>query len=446
MNEAKELPHDLLAEKSLLGCMIFNSQAIDEISELKLEKQDFYHPQYAIIFESIMDIFHSSRPVDYVTLCSSLSEKGKLEQVGGQAAILNIVEEQASSANIYHYGKIVKDKATLREMIKTAGRMADKGMKFSGNIEEFILEMEEAFFKLTLSSKKEGLRKINSVLKQNLKELEDTSRKPGQLTGLSTGYPHLDSYLLGMQPGQLFVLAARPGMGKTAFALNIGVNSVEHSGLPVAIFSLEMMATELSSRLLSSKAKVDSKKLRSKNFIETDLRNIAKAVKELSDLPIFINDEPVTVFDIQSQCRKIKAEMGLGLVIIDYLQLMKPHNSNPNREQQISEISRGLKEMAKELECPVLTLSQLNRGVENRPGNKRPNVSDLRESGAIEQDADVVMMIYRDEVYNPDSKDRGIGEIIIGKNRNGETGIIKLSWVGRYTSFENLYYEGNLEQ
>ena len=306
--------------------------------------------------------------------------------------------------------------------------------------------MEEAFFKLTLNSKKEGLRKINSVLKQNLKDLEDTSRKPGQLTGLSTGYPHLDSYLLGMQPGQLFVLAARPGMGKTAFALNIGVNAVEHSGLPIAIFSLEMMATELSSRLLSSKAKVDSKKLRSKNFIETDLRNIAKAVKELSELPIFINDEPVTVFDIQSQCRKIKAEMGLGLVIVDYLQLMKPHNSNPNREQQISEISRGLKEMAKELECPVLTLSQLNRGVENRPGNKRPNVSDLRESGAIEQDADVVMMIYRDEVYNPDSKDRGIGEIIIGKNRNGETGIVKLSWVGRYTSFENMHYEGTVDQ
>jgi replicative DNA helicase len=207
-----------------------------------------------------------------------------------------------------------------------------------------------------------------------------------------------------------------------------------------------MMAVELSSRLLSSKAKIDSKKLRSKNFVETDLRSIARAVKELSDLPIFINDEPVSVFDIQSQCRKIKAEMGLGLVIIDYLQLMRPHNSNPNREQQISEISRGLKEMAKELECPVLTLSQLNRGVENRPGNKRPNVSDLRESGAIEQDADVVMMIYRDEVYNPDSKDRGIGEIIIGKNRNGETGIIRLSWIGKYTSFENMYYEGNLEQ
>jgi replicative DNA helicase len=299
---------------------------------------------------------------------------------------------------------------------------------------------------LTLDTRKEGLIQINSILKLNLLDFDHNGRKPGELTGLSTGFPQLDNYLLGMQPGQLLVLAARPGMGKTSLALNIGINSVDHSGLPIAIFSLEMMAKELTLRLLSGRAKVDSKKLKSKTFSEMDLRNIGKAIKEFSDLPIFINDQRVSLYDIQSQSRRIKSEFGLGMVIVDYLQLMKPPSNNPNREQQISEISRGFKEMAKELECPVLALSQLNRSAENRPGNKRPNVSDLRESGAIEQDADVVMMIYRDEAYNPDTKDKGIAEVLIGKNRNGETGTVKLSWMGKYTSFENLYNEGTIEK
>ena len=250
---------------------------------------------------------------------------------------------------------------------------------------------------------------------------------------------------MGMKPGQLIILAARPGMGKTSLALNIAINSVAETGLPIGVFSLEMMAHELSFRLLSSSAKVDSKKLKTKEFLDTDLRSIYRAVKELSGYPIFINDKGVNIFDIQSQCRKIKDEQGLGLVVIDYLQLMNSHTKNPSREQQIAEISRGLKEMAKELECPVFCLSQLNRGVESRPGNKRPNVSDLRESGAIEQDADVVMMIYRDDFYNPDTKTPGVAEIIIGKNRSGQTGVAKLAWVGPYTSFENLAYVENSE-
>ena len=440
MENNNELPHDVLSEKSLLGCLIIDGHIFDEVSDLSLDKEDFFHPKYGIIFEAIKDLYFSNQPIDYVTLCAKLGERGKLELVGGQTFILEIVEDQASAANAYHYAKTVKDKSAIRNLVRTAMRVADQGMKFQGKPEEFFKEVEASFFKLTNDAKSGGMQKLNNCLKQNLKELEDTTRKPGEISGLPTGYPKLDELLLGMQAGQLIILAARPAMGKTSLALNIGVKAVENTGLPAAIFSLEMLASELSFRLLSSKAKVDSRKIRTKDFLDTDLRNIAMAVQDLAGLPIFINDLGVTILDIQSQCRKIKAEQGLGLVIVDYLQLMKSHTNNPSREQQISEISRGMKEMAKELECPVLCLSQLNRGVETRPGNKRPNVSDLRESGAIEQDADVVMMIYRDEVYNPDTKDQGVAEVIIGKNRAGETGTVKLKWEGKYTSFENLSY------
>lgn len=446
MGTIKELPHDLLAEKSLLGCLIIDGNAVDEISDLSLQKEDFFHPQYGTIFESIRELVIANRPIDYVTVCSRLTEKGKLEEIGGQSNILEIVEDQASSANIYHYAKTVKEKSLVRSIVRTAMRVADRGMDYKGSAEDYISEVEASFFKLTSETKVGGMIPLNQCLKNNLKELEDTSRSLGEISGLSTGYPKLDELLLGLQPGQLVVIASRPAMGKTSLGLNLGLNACESSGLPVAIFSLEMLASELSMRLLSSKSKVDSKRIRRKDFLDTDLRSIGTAIQELSTLPVFINDfASITILDIQSYCRKIKTEQGLGLVIVDYLQLMKSHSNNPSREQQISEISRSLKNMAKELECPVIALSQLNRQVESRP-NKRPNVSDLRESGSIEQDADIVMMIYRDEVYNPDTKEEGIAEIIVGKNRSGETGVAKLTWVGAYTSFENLTLASAREQ
>ena len=247
--------------------------------------------------------------------------------------------------------------------------------------------------------------------------------------------------LLGMQAGQLIILAARPAMGKTSLALNLAVNTCKATHLPVAIFSLEMVAAELSMRVLSSEAGVDSSRLRTKDFLDTDLRKMGKSVQELSQLPLFINDSAGSgLLDIKSQCRKIKLENGLGLIIIDYLQLMQSHNKLLSREQQISEISRGLKELAKELGCPVIALSQLNRSLESRP-DKRPMPSDLRESGAIEQDADIILFVYRDEVYNKESKDKGIAEVIIGKNRAGETGTAKLAWIGSQTKFGNLAYD-----
>ena len=443
--QVKDLPHDLLAEKSLLSCLIIDGSNFDEVSDLSILKEDFFHPQYGIVFDNIKDLYLSNQPIDFVTICSKLKGVGQLELIGGQAFILDIAEEQVSSANVYYYAKIVKDKSAFRNIVKTASKISEMGKDFTGDIQDFIAEVEGSFFKLTNDAKYGGMLKLNNCLKQNLKDLEDDSRAPGEISGLSTGYGKLDTLILGMQPGQLIVCAGRPGMGKTALGLNIALQACGSSGLPIAIFSLEMLANELSMRLLSSKSKVDSRKMKTKNFLDTDLSLIGSAIQELSTYPIYINDSGnVTIFDIQSQCRKIKTEQGLGLVIIDYLQLMKSHGSNPSREQQISEISRGLKSMAKELECPVLALSQLNRGVESRP-NKRPNVSDLRESGSIEQDADIVMMIYRDEFYNADTKEPGIAEIIVGKNRSGETGTAKLKWVGAYTSFENIAYE-NFDQ
>ena len=434
-----ELPHDLLAEKSFIGCLLVDTDAFDDVSDLRPVKEDFYHKRYGIIFEAIMDLVTAHSPVDYVSVHSKLKDKGMLEVVGGSSFLSEIVESQASAANIHHYAQVVKEKSALRNIIRTSNRVAELAKSHKGDVGEFIKEVEATFFKLTNDAKAGRMQKLNTVLRENMKEIED-QRKFGDIQGLPTGYQKLDECLLGMRAGQLIIVASRPAMGKTSLAMNIAHHACIHSGLPVAVFSLEMMASELSMRLLTSKAKIDSKKVKTKNFSTDDLGRIGDAVEVLSTLPIFINDSGhSTIVDIQSQCRKIKAEQGLGLIIIDYLQLMGSHNKKiPSREQEISEISRGLKSMAKELECPVIALSQLNRGVEARP-NKRPNNSDLRESGAIEQDADVVMFVYRDEVYNPnDTKDPGIAEIIVGKNRSGETGSIRLKWVGNYTSFENL--------
>lgn len=438
-NHPVEMPHDYLSEKSLLSCLIIDGNSFDSISDLKLNREDFYNPQYGVVFDAIKDLYFLGRPVDYVTVCSRLLENGKLDLLGGTEFILQITEENISAVNVAHYGRSVKEKSSIREIIRTAQRVIDKGMNFTGTTSDFIQDVEQSFFKLTNEAKSGGLNKLSVALKKNLKDLEDTSRKPGELSGLTSGYEEIDTLLMGMQPGQLIVLAARPGMGKTSLGLNILQRSVEASGLPGVIFSLEMLEHELSLKLLAAKGKIDLKKMKTKDFTQTDLRGIGAAYQQLGQQPIYINDSgSTTVLDIISRCRKIKSEQGLGLVMVDYLQLLRA-TSDVSREQQISEMSRGLKAMAKELECPVIALSQLNRGVESRV-DKRPSTADLRESGAIEQDADVVMMIYRDDYYNKDSKEPGVAEIIVCKNRAGETGVAKLSWVGAYTTFENLSY------
>lgn len=444
-NASKELPHDLLAERSLLGCLLIDGGVFDEVIDLGLSSSDFFHPKYGHIFDTIHELASSMKPIDLVTVCSLLNDNNKIEAIGGESFILDLVEDQASPVNAYHYATIVKEKSSLRKIIRLAIKVVEQGTHFSGQAQEFISDFESKFFTLTTESRVGGLKSLKHFLHMNLKELSSEAHAPGEIQGLSTGFKDLDEKLLGMQPGQLIIIAARPAMGKTSFALNLAVNSCRQHKLPVAIFSLEMLSNELSMRVLSSEAKVDSRKIRSKNFYEQDLKNISHAIQDLSGLPLFINDSgSITVLDIQSQCRKIKAENGLGLVIIDYLQLMKSHSKNPSREQQISEISRSLKLLAKELECPIIALSQLNRGVEART-EKRPMVSDLRESGSIEQDADIVLLVYRDEVYDKNTKDQNIAEIIVGKNRSGEVGTVKLSWIGAYTTFGNLTYRSEDE-
>jgi replicative DNA helicase len=433
-----DLPHDLLAEKSLLGCLLIDSSSFDQVNDLGIIAEDFYHPKYGMVFEALYSLFVDSTPIDYVSACSRLKDLGYLEKVGGQAFILNLIEDQISAVNVKAYAKTIQEKSMIRKLIRTSSKVIERAMDFKGKVDDFVSEVEADFFKITSQSKGEGLRELKNFLKVNLKELEDSERQQGEISGLPTGFVDLDKSLLGLQPGQLVIMAARPGVGKTSLALNVAVNAAKQVALPVAFFSLEMLAPELSMKILSSEAGVDSMRIKTKSFQDADLRNLGRAVQELSQIPIYINDAAdINLLTIKSQCRKIKSERGLGLVVVDYLQLMQSVNRMLSREQQISEISRGLKNLAKELECPIIALSQLNRAVEARP-DKRPLISDLRESGSIEQDADIVLMIYRDEMYNPESKDKGIAEVILAKNRAGSRGTVKLAWIGNQTKFAPL--------
>lgn len=435
-----DLPHDLLAEKAFIGCLLIDNRAFDDVVDLGITASDFYHIHYATIYSAIFDLASESKPFDMVSTCALLQDMGKLEIIGGQGAILDLIEDTATSANIYHYAKIVKNKSTLREIVRTAMRISDTGKNFVGNVEEFIDEVESSFFNLASSSRSNPMIALKESLKNNLRDLERSTREKGEITGLSTGFKALDAKILGMQAGQMIIIAARPGMGKTSFALNIAINACKHSNLPVAIYSYEMLSGELSGRILSSEANIDSKKIRTKDYTDMDLRNMAHAVGKLSKLPIFINDHAGTnLLDIKSQCRKIKKEQGLGMIVIDYLQLMQPHVRKNSREQEIAEISRGIKELAKELECPIVAMSQLNRSAASRT-DRRPQLQDLRESGSIEQDADMVMLIHREEYYDQNTPEKGIAEIILAKNRAGEPGTTKLAWIAAQTKFAELQF------
>lgn len=440
----RELPHDLRSEKALIASLIINQSIFDDISDLKISENDFYDPRYAKIYKGIFELHSRNKPVDFVTVNSILIDLNLLETIGGSSFLTNIVDDHVTDANAYGYASIVKEKATLRRIILTSLEIANDGYDYEGHMKDFVTEVETKYFKLTTQSKGNKTRSINSLLQSNLKMLEDTSRGVGEIQGLSTGFKEMDKLLMGMRGGQLIIIGARPGMGKSALALNMAYNACEQSKLPVVIFSLEMGGEELSMRLLSSVSKVFGQKFKTKNFNPPDLMQIAKATKTIAPMPIFIDDSSATtLIEIMSICRKKKSEDGLGLVVIDYLQLMGVNQKVP-REQQISEISRGLKNMAKDLDCPVIALSQLNRESEagNKQGaSKRPTSNNLRESGAIEQDADVIIMIYRDEFYNKDTKEPGVAEIIITKNRGGEPGVAKLGWVGAITSFEDRVFE-----
>ncbi len=433
-----ELPHDIGAEKALLGCLLIDNQSFDEISDVNLTKDDFYHPQYGLIFESLKDLHLESLPIDIVTVASRLNDHGKLEKIGGQSALVALCDEIGTSANVEHYARLIKQKGVLRDVVRTASRVMQTGTNFSGDVEAFLAEVEASFFKLTAQSKNNKMISLKEALYENLKELERPARAKGEITGVSTGFNALDVRLLGLQPGQLVIMAARPGMGKTALALNWAVAAAKQTNQAVAVFSYEMMYAELSMRLLASEACVDARKLKTKDFNEMDLRSISGAIQKLSNLKLYINDNGATnLIDIRSYCRKLKAEQGLAMIVIDYLQLMPMHVKKQNREQEIAELSRGLKMMASELGIPVVALSQLNRSAAART-DRRPQLQDLRESGSLEQDANIVVLIHREDYYDANTPKKGVAEVIIAKNRNGEPGTVELSWIGSQTKFAEL--------
>ncbi|MGE3611350.1 MAG: replicative DNA helicase [Bacteriovoracaceae bacterium] len=440
MANQTELPHDLNAEKALLGCLMIDSNSFDEISDVNLESTDFYHPQYGLIFQVIKDLHMDGVPADIVTVASKLNDHGKLEKIGGQTTLIHICDETGSAANVEYYGRLIKQKSVLREIIRTATRVMQTGSNFSGNVDDFLQDVEASFFKLTTTAKNNKMISLKQALYENLKELEKPARAKGEITGVTTGFKSIDKMLLGLQPGQLVLIAARPGMGKTALALNWAVAAARQTEMAVAVFSYEMMYAELSMRLLASEACVDARKLKTKEFNEMDLRSISNAIQKLSNLKLFINDSgSTTLMDIRSYCRKLKAEQGLAMIVVDYLQIMPMHVKKQNREQEIAELSRGFKMLANELEVPIVALSQLNRTAASRT-DRRPQLQDLRESGSLEQDANIVCLIHREDYYDPQTPKKGIAEVIVAKNRNGEPGTVELSWIGSQTKFADLEF------
>ena len=430
-------PHSIEAEQSVLGSMILDREAIVTSIEI-LKAGDFYKEAHSEIYEAITNIFTKDEPVDLITLSEELRKRNTLEAIGGILYIANLSEGVSTTANIKFYCEIVEEKSTLRKLIKASNEIIAKGYEDEENIENIVELAEKKIFDITQKRNQEGLEPIKSVLLDSFTKIEKLSQSSGGLTGLTTGFIDLDNKTSGLQKSDLILVAARPAMGKTAFSLNIVVNAALKGEGSVAFFSLEMSKDQLVQRMLSSESHVELQKIINGRLTEEDWPKLVSSMGPLSQADIYIDDTPgITLMDLKAKCRKLKIEKGLDLIMIDYLQLMSGEGKNENRQQEISNISRGLKGLAKEMDCPVVALSQLSRAPEMR-SDHRPILSDLRESGAIEQDADIVMFLYRDEYYHEDSDKKNIGEVIIAKHRNGPTGAIELVFMGEFTKFLNM--------
>jgi replicative DNA helicase len=435
-------PQNLEAEQSVLGGILLDNIAVNSVLEI-LVTDDFYSEGHRKIFTAIIELSEKNEPSDLITLSSILRDKKQLEGIGGESYLASLVDSVPSAANIAYYSKIVKEKSILRKLIGAATVILNKSYDSGADIDSVLDESEHTIFEISENKIKPAFYPIKEIIKDSFKTIESLYERKALITGVSTGFSKVDEITSGFQNSDLIIIAGRPSMGKTALAINMAQYAAIENELPVAIFSLEMSKEQLAFRLLASEAKVDSQKLR-KGFVgEVDWPKLTTAAGRLSEAPIYIDDTPaISVLEMKAKSRRLKAEKGLGLVVLDYLQLMRGRDTSAPREQEISEISRSLKALAKELQIPVVALSQLNRQVESR-SDRRPQLADLRESGAIEQDADVIMFIYRDEVYNKseDNAEKGLAEIIIGKQRNGPTGIVKLAFLKEYTRFENLAWE-----
>lgn len=438
MELGKVPPHDLEAEQAILGSMLTDKDAVISAIEV-LREEDFYREDNKAIYEAIFNLYNRAEPVDIITVKSELESMGKFEQVGGLEYLAELPEKVPTTANAMKYIKIVEEKSTLRRLIRTANEIIDLGYDQTEDVEDIMEGAEKKIFNIMQEKNQKGYSPLKDVLVESFTQLEELYNKKQHITGVPTGFAELDYKTAGLHGSELILIAARPAMGKTAFALNIATNAAVRANVPVAVFSLEMSKEQLVNRILCSEAMVDSNKVRTGKLEEDDWVKLAGAIGPLSEAEIYIDDTPgINVTEIRAKCRKLKLEKNIGMVVIDYLQLVQGSNKrNGSREQEISEISRSLKILAKELNVPVIALSQLSRAAEQRPDH-RPMLSDLRESGAIEQDADIVTFLYRDDYYNKDSEKKDIAEVIIAKHRGGSTGTIELLWLGSYTKFVNL--------
>lgn len=440
MDEAlikKVMPHSEEAEQSVIGSMIMDGEAIVTAMEI-LVPGDFYGRQYGILFEAVTELFADAKPVDLVTLRDKLKEKDVPQELYSIEFLADLVRVVPTSANVRYYAQIVKDKSVLRNLIKVTEGISNECYLDKEKLDDILAGAEKNVFDIVQRRGSSDFVNIRDIVIQSLDNIEAASRNKGAVTGIATGFYDLDYKTAGLQPSDLILLAARPSMGKTAFVLNIAEHIAVKNKITTAIFSLEMSKTQLVNRILSMNSRVDAQVLRTGNLEDSDWANLMESARIIGESGLIIDDTPgISITELRSKCRKFKLEQNLGLVIIDYLQLMSASGRSESRQQEISEISRSLKALAREINCPVVALSQLSRAVEKRD-DKRPMLSDLRESGAIEQDADVVMFIYRDEYYNKESPEAGITEIIIAKQRNGPTGTVKLGWQAEYTKFVNL--------
>ncbi len=425
----------------MLGGILLESDGLPAALEV-LKGDEFYREAHRIIFKAVLELFERNAPIDLVTVADSLAQKNQLESVGGASYLASLADSVPSASNVAAYARIVSDKALLRRLIQIAAEITSWCYSGGKKVEEILDQAESAIFSLTEGRVRNNYFPIKEVVKKSIQIIEDLYDRREMITGVPTHFRDLDKLTAGFQPADLIIIAGRPSMGKTAFALNIARNSAMESRVPVGIFSLEMSKEQLAMRLLCAEARVNSQKIRSGFLSKDECTKLITAAGYFSDAPIMIDDTPaITTLELRAKARRMKVDMNVGMIMVDYLQLMRGRSGTDNREQEISDISRSLKALAKELSIPVVALSQLNRKVEERH-NKRPMLSDLRESGAIEQDADVILFIYRDEAYNPNSADAGLAEISVGKQRNGPSGIdVKLAYIKEYTRFENLALE-----
>lgn len=439
-NNLRVPPHSLEAEQAVLGGLLLDHQAFDQVLEV-LQARDFYSPDNRLIFTAMARLSETGKPIDIITASELLEQDGELERVGGIAHLAELARQTPGTSNLLTYAKIVRERAVIRQLIRTAHNVADTGYATEGrSSDELLAQAEQLFADIAEQRPSEsGLESIDPLLKNALQRIDELSQSDSHITGLSTGYYELDDKTSGWQKSDLIIVAARPSMGKTTFAMNAVEHALLHQDKPVLVFSLEMPAESLIMRLLSSVGRIDQTHVRNGRLEQDEYDKLTIAVKKLKGRPLFIDDTPgLSPAELRARVRRLQREHGdIAMIMVDYLQLMRVTGSNEGRTAEISEISRTLKGIAREFNCPVMALSQLNRSLENRP-NKRPINSDLRESGAIEQDADVILFIYRDEVYNEDSQDKGTAEIILGKQRNGPIGTCRLAFQGRFTRFDNL--------